>query len=114
MLEASWNFILPEAWVTGSPEHKSFALRFVVEANPPGYHHVPECQGCSADNQVSLGGQEFVIVPPLVIKPYFVQHTIMDRDGSQVVFPGPTQDEFETTIQSIQAMLPVGDPIRAW
>jgi len=105
----SWNFLLPVGWTAGSPERKSFALRFVVEANPPGQGHIPECQGCSGDNLVSLGGQEFVTVPTLVIKPYFIQHTLMDRDGTQVTFPGPTAEEFDAAIQTLHKLLPIGD-----
>jgi hypothetical protein len=105
----SWNFVLPSAWTASDPEFKSFSLRFIVEVNPPGPGHQPECQGCNVDNQVTLVGQEFVTVPTLVIQPYFVQHTLTDLKNEQVTYLGPSQQAFEALMRSVQGMLPVGD-----
>jgi len=107
--EKSWNFLLPPAWTASDSQLDPFTLRFVVQVNPSGPDHQPECQGCSSDNQVSLGGQEFVVVPPVVIQPYFVEHTVMERDGSQVTYPGPTVEEFKAEMKIVHSMLPVGD-----
>ncbi len=107
--QKSWNFVLPSAWISNSLEFKSFALRFVVEINPPGPNHQPECQGCGTDNRVTLGGQEFVTVPTLIIQPYFVEHTVTDLKKDQVTYPGPTVDEFEAMMRTFHSMLPVGD-----
>ncbi len=51
-------------------------------------------------------------VPPLVIQPYFVEHTVMERDGSLVTYPGPTVREFKAEMRIVHSMLPVGDPDR--
>ncbi len=110
----SWNFILLDAWCASKPGSDSFTLRFVVEVNPPGTEQVPECPDCYNDNWVILGGQDFVTVPPLVIQPYFVEHTVMDRDGSQITYSGPTQDEFDGIMQMVHSMLPVGDFARGF
>jgi len=80
--EKSWNFLLPPAWTASDSQLNPFTLRFVVEVNPSGPDHQPECRGCSSDNQVSLAGQEFVTVPALVIQPYFVGHTVMEPISS--------------------------------
>ncbi len=105
----SWNFVLPTAWIASDIEHDSFSLRFVVEINPSGPDHQPECQECSADNIVELGNQEYVTVPTLVIQPYFVEHTVTDLKNDQVTYPGPTHQEFEAIMRSVHSMLPVGD-----
>ena len=107
--QKSWNFILPTAWVASGSTGDSFALRFLIEINPPGPEHQPECQECNTDNYIILDGQTFVIVPLLVIQPYYVEHTVTDRDGSQITYPGPTSDEFQTAMQIVHSMLPVGD-----
>jgi hypothetical protein len=91
----SWNFLLPSAWTASDSNGRPFTLNLVVEANPPGAEHEPECDGCSADNQVTLTGQIYMMVPALTIQPYFVHHTVTDRDGSQVAFPGPDLSTFE-------------------
>jgi hypothetical protein len=105
----SWNFLLPAKWTTGDPDQNSFTLRFVVEANPAGPDQQAECQGCAADNQVILEGQQFVTVPPLVIQPYFVEHTLTERDGSLITFPAPDLQEYQAVMRAVHAMLPVGD-----
>ena len=107
--EKSWNFPLPSAWTASDLDNGSFTLRFVVEVNPTRPDHQPECQECGLDNQVSLGGQEFVAVPALVIQPYFVEHTVMERDGSLVTYPGPTVAELKAEMKIVHSMLPVGD-----
>ena len=43
------------------------------------------------------------------MQPYFVEHTVMDRDGSLVTYPGPTVREFEAEMRIVHSMLPVGD-----
>lgn len=105
----TWNFLLPPAWTASDPEFSSFSLRFVVEVNPEGSDHKPECQGRSADNQITLGGQEFVTIPTLVIQPYFVEHTVTDLKNDQAPYPGPTEQEFDTIMRTVHNMLPVGD-----
>jgi hypothetical protein len=107
--QKSWNFLLPSTWTASHPDTGPFTLRLVVEINPPGVDHVPECEACSADNQVILTDQEFVTVPALVIQPYFVHHTVTDRDGSQIEYPGPSLDEFQMVMKIVHSMLPVGD-----
>jgi len=72
----SWNFMLPSAWTATDSKHKSFTLSFVVEANPASPDQVSGCQGYTADNKIFLGGQSFIHVPPITIKPYFVNHTL--------------------------------------
>ena len=107
----SWNFLLPQAWVTLASWEESFDLRFVVEANPPGANYWPECEGCDDDNTVILNGQEFTYVPRLILKPYFVDHTItIDEDkGINITFPGPTRDEFHAALRTVHSLLPIGD-----
>jgi hypothetical protein len=107
--QKSWNFILPPVWTAIDTERGSFTLQFIVEVNPPGPDHQPECRGCSVDNQVTLGGQEFVTVPPMVIQPYFVEHTLTNLKEEQVTYPGPTLEEFETVMKYVHSNLPVGD-----
>ena len=110
----SWNFFLPQAWVALAPWEVSFDLRFVVEANPPGADHSPECEGCNGDNTVVLDTQRFVYVPPLILKPYFVDHTLtIDKDkGISISFPGPTLDEFHAALRTVHSLLPIGDGAR--
>jgi hypothetical protein len=107
----SWNFLLPLAWVIATSAEESFALRFVVEANLPGAEHRSECEGCDNDNAVILGDQEFVYVPPLILKPYFVDHTLTIDEEKQIdiSFPGPTPDEFHAALHTLHLLLPIGD-----
>jgi hypothetical protein len=107
--DKSWNFILTPEWTTSNTEDDSFELRFIVEINPPGPDHVLECQGCGADNRVVLLNQKFVVVPTLVIQPYFIDHTVTETNGNLVTYPGPTVDEFSRIVQITHTMLPVGD-----
>jgi hypothetical protein len=107
--DKSWNFTLPAEWTASNAEEDSFVLRFIVEVNPPGPDQVPECLGCSTDNQVILLDQKFVVVPLLVIQPYFVDHTVTETSGKPVTYPGPTADEFNRIVGVIHSMLPVGD-----
>jgi hypothetical protein len=107
--DKSWNFILPSVWTASNPEAETFILRFIVEVPPPRTNQVLECQGCSADNQVFLVDQKFVVVPPLVIQPYFVDHTVTETSGNLVTYLGPKDDEFNKLVRTIHSMLPVGD-----
>jgi hypothetical protein len=105
----SWNFVLPSEWTETSSKQKSFTLSFLVEANPIGPDHISECYGCTADNTITLGGQSFVQVPPITIKPYFVDHTFTDLEGNLVHFPAPTLGEFFTALDTVHKLLPIGD-----
>jgi hypothetical protein len=105
----SWNFVLPAEWTAADPDHKSFSLRLVVEVNPVGPDHVAECQGCNADNQIILGGQIFVHVPPIKIKPYLVDHIFTDLDGNEVSYPGPTVEQFYKALEAVHQLFPIGD-----
>jgi len=112
--DRSWNFVLPQAWIAAAWPEGSFDLRFVVEANPPGSDHWPECEGCDDDNTVVLNDQKFIYVPPLILKPYFVDHTLtIDEDeGISISFPGPTLDEFHAALRTVHSLLPIGDGAR--
>jgi hypothetical protein len=108
----SWNFHLPQSWVTLSSEEESFTLRLVVEANPPGVEYQPECEGCDNDNAVILPGQEFSYIPPLHLKPFFVHHTFTDEKGQEVAVPGPTPEEFSAALNTVHRLFPIGDGAR--
>jgi len=105
----SWNFLLPSAWTASDEEHKPFTLRFVVEVNPAGPDHIAECQDCASDNQITLEGQSFLHVPPIVIKPYLVDHTFMDAEGNEVSYPGPTLEELYNALDTVHQLFPIGD-----
>lgn len=108
----SWNFLLPQAWVTLAAKEEPLDLRFVVKANPPGPDHRPECGGCENDNAVILEGQKFVYLPPLIIKPYFVDLIIPPGEDEAIIFSGPTPDEFQAALSAVYGLLPIGEA--AW
>jgi hypothetical protein len=105
----SWNFLLPQAWVTLTAKEEPLDLRFVVEANPLGPGHWPECPGCENDNAVTLEGQKFVYLPPLIIKPYFVDLIIPPGEDEAIIFSGPTPDEFQAALSAVYNLLPIGE-----
>jgi hypothetical protein len=105
----SWNFVLPSEWIAANPLHEPFTLRFLIEANPAGPNHIAECQGCSVDNQIVLGEQTFVHVPPIKIKPYLVDHTFIDLDGNEVSYPGPTLEAFYKALETVHQLFPIAD-----
>ena len=107
--DLSWNFLLPSAWTASGEDHKPFTLRFLVEVNPPGPDHFVECQDCASDNQIILGGQSFVHIPPITIQPYLVDHTFTNNEGDQVSYPGPTLVEFRKALNAVYQLFPIGD-----
>ena len=58
----SWNFVLPDSWVSEG------TIYLNITVNPTGDDYQPECPGCEEDNTAYLGGTRFVQVQEQTIR----------------------------------------------
>ena len=84
----SWNFILPDSWVTEG----NILLR--IEVNPPGADHQEECPGCYMDNSVTLADTAFVKVQdqPIIVDMHLIDLYWRDGNGT-ILHRAPTLNE---------------------